>query len=75
MSAAEAIDRRIGARITDLRRERGLSVEALAEAVGLSAHDMERTERGERRASLRTLWRICRLLGCEVRVLFRAEDV
>jgi transcriptional regulator with XRE-family HTH domain len=55
----------LGERIRELRRRRGLSQEALADAAGLDRTYISSCERGKRNASLLTLYRIAAALDVE----------
>jgi transcriptional regulator with XRE-family HTH domain len=52
----------LGERIRELRRRRGLSQEALADAAGLDRTYISSCERGKRNVSLLTLYRIAAAL-------------
>ena len=54
---------RIGSRIRDLRKERGLSQEAVAELSGLSRAYFGRIERGDADLSVTSLLKIARALN------------
>jgi transcriptional regulator with XRE-family HTH domain len=55
----------LGERIRELRRRRGLSQEALADAAGLDRTYISSCERGKRNVSLLTLYRIAAALDVE----------
>lgn len=55
-----------GANLRELRHERLLTIEQLAEAAGLHANYVGSVERGERNLSLFNLWRIAAGLGLQV---------
>jgi transcriptional regulator with XRE-family HTH domain len=55
--------KRIGLRIKELRQEKGISQEALAEASGVDRTFVGGIERGERNASILTLCDIAHALG------------
>ena len=75
MSIAEAdIDIRIAARIRDLRAERGLTLEGLAEAAAVSRAMLSRIERGESSPTAHLLGKICNGLGVTLSALFAATE-
>ena len=59
-----------GARLRQVRQERGLSQEALALSCGLDRTYIGGVERGERNISLVNIYKIARALGISVRELF-----
>ena len=54
-SAANAAQKRLGARISDLRRQRGLTQDGLAQRCSLSQKYLSELERGEKTPSWETL--------------------
>lgn len=64
------LKKQIGSRIQTLRKEKGITQEKLAEAAGLDRVGVGYIEQGVRAARLRSLLRIAKVLGCEVRELF-----
>jgi transcriptional regulator with XRE-family HTH domain len=54
--------RRLGGRVRDLRRQRGLSQEALADAAGIGRSYMSGIERGVRNCSTLHLFRLAKAL-------------
>lgn len=62
--------RGFGARIASLRRDRGMSQEALALAAGLDRSYMGRVERGEQSVSLDKIFAIADALGVSPAGLF-----
>jgi transcriptional regulator with XRE-family HTH domain len=60
----------VGARIRDLRKERGMSQEALGEKAGFHYSYVGSVERGERNISLGNLDKIGESLGIDVAELF-----
>jgi transcriptional regulator with XRE-family HTH domain len=62
--------KKLGARIRDLRLERGMSQEALADAAGIGRSYMSGIERGVRNCSTLHLIRIARSLSVTVGDLF-----
>ena len=63
--------KRLGARVRDLRRERGLSQEALADHAGIGRSYMSGIERGVRNCSVLQLLKIAKALRLSVAELFR----
>ena len=64
----------IGQRIRTKRRERGLSQEALAEAVGISVTHMSHIETGSTKLSLPVLAALSEALGVQVDALLYLRD-
>lgn len=65
----------LGHRIRDLRKTRGLTQEALAEAIGKSLRTVSNFERGTMGVRIETLFRICEELGVEPRDLFEGVSL
>lgn len=65
------VQRRFGARLRRLRKERGLSQEAVALTSDLDRSYLGAIERGERNVSLVNIHRIARALQIEAAELFR----
>lgn len=63
---------RVAARVRELRRQRGLTVTALAGAAGMARPNVSRIERGEHSPSLDTLDRIAKALGVTIADLVAA---
>lgn len=59
-------------RLADVRRERGITQEALAAKLEIAPRNLQRIEAGQN-LTLKTLWRIGRALGVEVRIDFVAS--
>jgi transcriptional regulator with XRE-family HTH domain len=66
----DAIKREFGARLRELRKEAGLSQEALAHACGLDRTYIGGVERGERNVGLVNVHRIAAALKVSPRELF-----
>lgn len=64
------IDRRLGARIRDLRAGRGLTLDGLADAAGVSRAMLSRIERGESSPTAQLLNKVCDGLGITLSALF-----
>jgi transcriptional regulator with XRE-family HTH domain len=67
-AAAQAL-KKIGARIRELRSQRGLSQEALAFEAGLAVNSIATLERGEANPSVAVLLSIARVLKVKLRDL------
>lgn len=67
---ADPIDIAVGARIRLLRKVRGLSQQALAEAAGVTFQQIQKYERGANRVSASMLSRIARTLSAPVSEMF-----
>jgi len=57
-------------RLRELRQARGLSIRGLAKEAGVSTETVYSVEHGKRQPSVRTLGKIARALGVEVKDLF-----
>ena len=57
---------KMGLRIRNQRKEKGLSQEQLAELIGISLSFLGHIERGTRKASVETLARICKALNADM---------
>lgn len=68
--AAEAPSTALGARLRSLRQERGLTLDALAEAASLDKGYLSRLERGLKAPSIATLLRLSEALSVPVGELF-----
>jgi transcriptional regulator with XRE-family HTH domain len=64
---------RVGARVRSLRRERGLTIEQLAAATGLTKGFISQLERDRTAPSLSSIARICDALGVRLSTIFEAE--
>ncbi|MBX3227757.1 MAG: helix-turn-helix transcriptional regulator [Labilithrix sp.] len=64
--------RAVGARLRELRREQGLTQEALAERIGVEVGNYAHVEQGVANPTLSTLGRFATALGVPVLELFRA---
>jgi transcriptional regulator with XRE-family HTH domain len=69
-AAADPVDVAVGARIRLLRKMRGLSQQALAEAAGVTFQQIQKYERGSNRVSASMLSRIARTLDVPVAEMF-----
>lgn len=72
--AARSASNRLGAAMRRLRRERGLSQEALAECAGLDRTFIGLLERGKRRATLESTEAIAHALGMSLSELVTHLD-
>lgn len=68
--AADPVDLAVGARIRLLRKMRGMSQQALAEAAGVTFQQIQKYERGANRVSASMLVRIAAALKAPVAELF-----
>ena len=64
---------KVGARVRSLRRERGLTIEQLAAATGLTKGFISQLERDRTAPSLSSIARICDALGVRLSVIFERE--
>jgi transcriptional regulator with XRE-family HTH domain len=64
---------RVGARVRSLRRERGLTIESLAVATGLTKGFISQLERDRTAPSLASIARICDALGVRLGHIFEQE--
>ncbi|MEL6956163.1 MAG: helix-turn-helix transcriptional regulator, partial [Pseudomonadota bacterium] len=69
------MDRRIGFRVRALRREANLSLEALADQLGLSFQQLQKYEKGVNRISAGLLDTIANILNVPVSTFYVAEAV
>jgi len=66
----DPVDVAVGARIRLLRKLKGLSQQALAEAAGVTFQQIQKYERGANRVSASMITRIARTLGVPVAEMF-----
>ena len=66
--------RALGLAIRELRSERGMTQDSLADRAGMSANYVGDTERGERNISVRALWQLADALGTTTADLLHAAD-
>jgi transcriptional regulator with XRE-family HTH domain len=64
---------KVGARVRSLRRERGLTIEQLAAATGLTKGFISQLERDRTAPSLSSIARICDALGVRLSHIFEVE--
>jgi transcriptional regulator with XRE-family HTH domain len=64
---------RVGARVRSLRRERGLTIEQVAAATGLTKGFISQLERDRTSPSLSSIARICEALGVRLSHIFERE--
>ena len=64
---------KVGARVRSLRRERGLTIEQLAAATGLTKGFISQLERDRTAPSLSSIARICDALGVRLSHIFERE--
>lgn len=65
--------RLVGARLRAARAARGMTLDAVAGAAGLTKSFMSAVERGETSPSIGSLYRICEVLGITMSALFDTE--
>ena len=68
--ALRSVKSRFGARLRQLRDERGYSQEALAESAGLHRNYVGGVERGERNVALENIVKLAKALSVKPRDLF-----
>ena len=73
-AAADPVDVAVGARIRLLRKVRGLSQQALAEAAGVTFQQIQKYERGANRVSASMLSRIAATLDAPVSEMFGEQN-
>ena len=71
--AARSETPKVGARVRSLRRERGLTIEQLAAATGLTKGFISQLERDRTAPSLSSIARICDALGVRLSHIFETE--
>ena len=71
--AARSDTPKVGARVRSLRRERGLTIEQLAAATGLTKGFISQLERDRTAPSLSSIARICDALGVRLSHIFERE--
>jgi transcriptional regulator with XRE-family HTH domain len=67
-------DLKVGARLRTLRRERGLTIEQIASAAGLTKGFISQLERDTTTPSISSLARICDALGVRMSDVFESAD-
>jgi transcriptional regulator with XRE-family HTH domain len=65
----DPIDVQLGAKVRELRLDRGLSQAQVAEKIGLTFQQVQKYEHGANRISVSTLLRLCRALDVSAPVL------
>src|ERR1700686_2347780 len=73
MNERDAFYRKVGEKIRRLRKERGISQEGLARAVGLKRPSMSNIEKGRQNLLLHTFCDIVETLGSSANVLLPEE--
>jgi transcriptional regulator with XRE-family HTH domain len=71
---SEDVDLLVARRLHALRRERGVTLTALAAQTGFSAAHLSRLEKGERQPSIAALLHLARVYGVPVSTLVDAQD-
>jgi len=67
--------RELGRRVRDLRQEKHLTQEELAELVGISVSFVGHIERAEKMASMETIARLCDILDVPADYLLRGKTL
>lgn len=75
MDSADALVRDVGRRIAELRAERGLTQDAMAEKAGVSSRYIAKVESGRENLTLTSLARFARLLRVATVDLFQPPRV
>lgn len=70
LGGPDPIDVHVGARLRELRRERGISQTALALAVGVTFQQIQKYEKGANRVSASMLYAIARCLTAPLTAFF-----
>lgn len=73
MIKRQTIKEKIGKRIAELRKDKGLTQEQLAEKVGLDRTYIGYLEKGNRSPSVETANKIARALGVKINEVFKFE--
>ena len=73
ISDSEALYRMVGKQVRQLRLQRKLTQEQLAERAGISTSFLGHIERGSRKLSLETFYRLIRALDCSANALLPME--
>jgi transcriptional regulator with XRE-family HTH domain len=68
------VAKKIGSRLRQYRMEQGLTIEALAERIGISKLTLGQVERGEANPTLAVIWRIASGLGIPLTALLSVEN-
>ena len=71
---ADRIDKVVGRRLRERRRELGMSQAALAEALGVKFQQVQKYESAANRIAASRLWRAALTLGVPVEFFFRSAD-
>ena len=66
----ENIDPILGKNLERIRKDKGMTREVLAEALGISSQQVWKYERGQDRLSGSRLWQLTDALGCNLLELF-----
>jgi transcriptional regulator with XRE-family HTH domain len=70
----QRIQRRVGARVRELRQAAGITAMVLAGQAGLSQGQLSKIENGKAKLSVKTLARLCRIFDRPVGHLFQSFD-
>lgn len=72
--SADEVDRFVGGRIREIRKQRGLSQSQLGERLGVTFQQVQKYERGDNRVAASTVFRVCGVLKCGLADLFPPID-
>ena len=61
--------KRIGSRISELRKSKGVTIRKLADATGINKGNISRIENGRYSAGLDVLGKMAHALGCKIEVV------
>ena len=71
---ANSLDRKIGAKVRERRRDIGMSQEKLAELLGVTFQQVQKYEKGKNRIAASRLWDIARALLLPVARFFPSDE-
>lgn len=71
MDKRSTVSKKIGVRIADLRKEKGLTQEKLAELAHLNRTFVGYIEKGDRNPSVETITKIAKVLGVSLDEIFK----
>jgi transcriptional regulator with XRE-family HTH domain len=74
MRSATDIDKKIGKNLQKIRLFRGMTQEALADAVGVTFQQLQKYEKGKNRISVSRLWLLSHELGIPVAAFYDGID-
>ena len=71
MENRSTVSKKVGSRIADLRKEKGLTQEKLAELAHLNRTFVGYVEKGDRNPSIKTVAKIAKVLGVSLEEIFK----